>query len=145
MAKGGPYIFGGASEAQIVTCTPGIIKVVRRAIKIYDFSASEGHRSVARQQALFAQGRTTPGKIVTNVDGVRKKGMHNYKPSRAIDLVPYRDGKMQWNDREGFIHLAGIMLAFAEAEGVRLRWGGDWNMDDDFGDGWDLPHFEELL
>jgi hypothetical protein len=71
--------------------------------------------------------------------------MHNYKPSRAIDLVPYRDGKMQWNDREGFIHLAGIMLAFAEAEGVRLRWGGDWNMDDDFGDGWDLPHFEELL
>lgn len=37
---------------------------------------TEGVRSTARQQALFAQGRTTPGKIVTNVDGVKVRGKH---------------------------------------------------------------------
>ena len=143
---GGPYKLSKASEANLITCTPGIQIVVREAIKIFDFRVNEGYRTPERQLILYNQGRKTPGDIVTNIDGYKKKGMHNYKPSRAVDLVPYRVGVGDlWADRDSFIHLAGIMLAIAHMKGIKIRWGNDWNQDDNFADGWDLPHFEELL
>lgn len=42
----------------------------------HDLFVVEGLRSVARQQALYAQGRTQPGSIVTNCDGVHAKSNH---------------------------------------------------------------------
>lgn len=36
----------------------------------------QGVRTVPEQQALFAQGRTAPGEIVTNCDGVKNKSRH---------------------------------------------------------------------
>lgn len=42
----------------------------------FGMMVTEGLRSDARQAALYAQGRTTPGKIVTNADGVNDKSKH---------------------------------------------------------------------
>lgn len=36
----------------------------------------QGVRTLADQQALYAKGRTTPGPIVTNCDGVTRKSNH---------------------------------------------------------------------
>jgi len=41
---------------------------------------------------LYAQGRTTPGKIVTRAKG--GNSFHQYKV--ALDFVPLRDGKAVW-------------------------------------------------
>lgn len=56
-------------------------------------------RSTEEQQALYAQGRTKPGKKVTWIDGVNKRSKHNPLPppgpqkSRAIDAGVFIGGK----------------------------------------------------
>lgn len=56
------------------------------------------YRSVEEQQRLYAQGRTVPGKIVTNIDGIRVKGMHNFTPSHAIDVAVSVNDEIQWSE-----------------------------------------------
>ena len=68
------------------------------------------------QNALFAQGRTKPGKIVTNARG--GSSFHNYK--LAFDFVPIVNGKAQWND------LATFKRAGAIGKRLGLDWAGDW-------------------
>lgn len=86
-----------------------------------------GLRTVEQQQALYAQGRTAPGRIVTYADGVRKPSHH--QSGRAVDCVFLVDGKPSW--AEG--HPWAAYGACAEAVG--LTWGGRWKMRD-------LPHVE---
>ena len=66
---------------------------------------------------------------------------HNSLPSLAVDAAPY---PIDWNDKKRFALFAGFVLGIAATKGIRLRWGGDWNMnyitlDNRFDD---LPHFE---
>jgi peptidoglycan L-alanyl-D-glutamate endopeptidase CwlK len=49
-------------------------------------------RTKAEQDALFAQGRTAPGHIVTNARGGHS--MHNY--GLAVDMVPGKKGVTPW-------------------------------------------------
>lgn len=78
------------------------------------------HRTVAEQQVLYAQGRTTPGPIVTQVDGVTNKSNHNYLPSRAIDFaIILPSGIITWADHE--YEAAGPYFV---SRG--LVWGGNW-------------------
>ena len=58
------------------------------------------HRTVAEQQRLYSQGRTTKGNIVTWVDGVTKKSNHNYYPSKAIDVAVVIGGKVSWDPKD---------------------------------------------
>lgn len=59
------------------------------------FQSTTGHdliltctwRSIEEQARLYAQGRTTPGLIVTWVNGTTKKSNHNYYPARAFDVA----------------------------------------------------------
>ena len=111
-------------------------------IEVYDIKILEGHRAVSVQKEMYAQGRTKPGNIITNIDGVRQKGKHNYFPALAVDVVPY---PIDWNDRERFVFMAGIIKGVAHAKGIKIRWGGDWDQDTDLGDRnvpMDLPHIE---
>ena len=68
------------------------------------------------------------------------KGRHS-NPSRAVDVVPY---PIDWNDRERFHLFAGFVLGIAQSMGIKLRWGGDWNMNFEVDDNQfdDFPHFE---
>lgn len=50
-------------------------------------------RNDAEQTALYAQGRTTPGHIVTNA----KAGQSAHQYGLAIDIVPLVNGKPDWN------------------------------------------------
>jgi len=73
-------------------------------------------RSKEEQDALYAQGRTVSGKIVTNARG--GDSWHNY--GCAFDWVPLVAGKPQW-DNQPLYSRAGII-----AEGVGLEWAGRW-------------------
>lgn len=55
---------------------------------------SQGLRTVEEQQALYDQGRTTPGKIVTNAPGGHS--WHNFGLAVDCDVVE-KDGKIDWN------------------------------------------------
>ncbi len=87
------------------------------------------HRSTEEQQELYAHGRSKPGQIVTQIDGVTKKSNHNFYPSRAIDFCIEVGGKVVWAEAE--YKVAGPYFA---AQG--LQWGGNWKTFKD------LPHVE---
>ncbi len=87
-------------------------------------------RSNQEQAALYAQGRTKPGKIVTNA----KPGSswHNY--GRAYDVVPIVNGKPVWGTSGKDLEL-WKQVGFI-GKSVGLEWAGDWVRFREF------PHFQ---
>ena len=57
-----------------------------------DLLVTSTYRDIESQDALYAQGRTTDGRIVTNAKG--GDSFHNYRC--AVDVVPLRNGKPVW-------------------------------------------------
>ncbi|WP_373092520.1 M15 family metallopeptidase [Zhongshania sp.] len=138
------YKFGPRSQKHLDACHPLLQKVLTRTLNfgVMDFSVIEGHRTIERQQELYAEGKS-------QIDGVTKRGKHNALPSRAVDIIPYPptvNGVNVWKDSGRFHVLAGLVYAAAALEGVNIRWGGDWDGDGNNADSsfHDLPHFELL-
>jgi hypothetical protein len=85
-------------------------------------------RTVAEQDALYAQGRTTSGSIVTNAKGSSYSSMHQW--GIAFDF--YRnDGTGAYNDKDGFFSKVGKI-----GQSLGLEWGGAWTSIVD------KPHFQ---
>lgn len=75
-------------------------------------------RTVEEQDALYAQGRTTPGKRVTNARGSTYSSQHQW--GIAFDF--YRnDGTGTFNETGDFFTRVGSL-----AKTLGLGWGGDW-------------------
>jgi len=89
------------------------------------------YRSAAEQDALYAQGRTAPGKIVTNARGGQSK--HNFtlngKPaSKAFDFaIKRRDGTLNWD-----VNSSEWKAAVAIGKDLGLVWGGDFKSIHDY-------------
>lgn len=85
-----------------------------------DLIITSTYRDDESQAALYAQGRTKPGLIVTNA----KPGQswHNWRC--ALDVVPIRNGKPVW----GTTGLDGdLWRKVGEiGESVGLEWAGRW-------------------
>ena len=124
--------FGKTSKERLATCDERLQKVFNEVIKYIDCSVLEGHRSEERQNKLFEEGKT---KVKY------PKGRHNSSPSRAVDVTPY---PVDWDDRERQTLFAGFVIGIARSMDIRLRWGGDWDMDFEVMDNRfdDVPHFE---
>ena len=73
-------------------------------------------RSFDDQEKLYAQGRTMPGKKVTNAKP--GESFHNY--GLAIDFVPIVNGKPAWNDTELITQIGEL------AEDIGFEWAGRW-------------------
>jgi peptidoglycan L-alanyl-D-glutamate endopeptidase CwlK len=79
-------------------------------------------RTPEEQEALYAQGRTKPGRIVTKAPAWRS--WHN--TGRAVDAVPLVHGKPDWSYSAKEPH----WQVFAEeARAAGLEWAGDWTGD----------------
>ena len=74
------------------------------------------YRSIEEQDALYAIGRTKPGKIVTKARG--GQSYHNFR--LAYDVVPLVGGKAVWNDAALWDRI-GIL-----GEKAGLEWAGRW-------------------
>lgn len=75
------------------------------------------YRDIEAQDAIYAQGRTTKGSIVTNAKG--GQSFHNYRV--AFDWVPIVHGKPLWNDNLAYATCAKI------GEELGLEWAGRWS------------------
>lgn len=94
----------------------------------YKIEIGESFRSAAEQDALYAQGRTKPGQIVTNARGSSYSSMHQW--GIAFDF--YRnDGKGAYNESGNFFENVGQI-----GKTLGLEWGGDWTSPVD------RPHFQ---
>jgi peptidoglycan L-alanyl-D-glutamate endopeptidase CwlK len=104
---------------------PGLVPALRR--RVVDLMAAlhaqghpvrltQGRRTLADQQALWNQGRTTRGHIVTFCDGVRNVSKH--QTGRAADFVWMTEDGISWQGPWG--------LLMETAESLGLRAGGRW-------------------
>lgn len=81
-----------------------------------DVLITSTYRDAESQNALYDQGRTIAGKIVTNARA--GQSYHNWRV--AFDFVPIVYGKAQWSDVATFTKCGEI------AESVGLEWAGRW-------------------
>lgn len=92
------------SSRKITDCHPTLQPLVQKFIHNctvagLDVLITCTWRSNEEQESLYAQGRTKPGKIVTNARA--GQSAHNYTlnglpAALAIDVVPLRNGKPVW-------------------------------------------------
>lgn len=92
-----------------------------------DLLVTSTYRDNASQEALYAQGRTKPGKIVTNARA--GQSFHNYRC--AFDVVPLRHGKPVWDSKDPVWQIIGQI-----GKQCGLEWAGDWKRFKEF------PHFQ---
>jgi len=79
---------------------------------------TQGFRSKAEQDALYAQGRTKKGKIVTNAKGSDYSSQHQW--GIAFDIA-INDSKLLYNEAT-----IRKVAKIAKSNKVGLAWGGDW-------------------
>ena len=143
------YSFTQSSLDKMEKVHPKLVEVMKAAIENspFDFRITSGARTTEEQKALFALGRTKPGKIVTYTNGVTSKSNHQIKSDgfgHAVDIFPcgviengvYR----KFTSEEGYDEkklklIANHILAVAKSKNVNVEWGGNWKMKD-------TPHFE---
>ena len=100
-------------------------KCEKKGLKI---KITECLRTVEEQEALYAQGRTKPGKIVTNARGTTYSSMHMW--AIAADFCR-NDGKGAYDNSDGFFDKVGKI-----GVSIGLEWGGNWKSIVD------KPHFQ---
>jgi peptidoglycan LD-endopeptidase CwlK len=147
--------FGARSRAQLATCDPRIVTLFENVVPGYDCTILQGARTPAEQAENVRKGvsKTLDSKHVTD---------ESHPLARAGDAAP---SPIVWPDESvlavlpadvrakvrayvhtvgRFYHFAGYVQAKAEALGLQIRWGGDWDGDRDFSDQTfdDLDHFE---
>lgn len=124
---------------RLVGVHPDLVAKVLKVLKAmealgFPMMVTSGLRTAEEQARLYAQGRTAPGKKVTNVDGVRKKSNHQAREDgfgHAVDCAFVVDGKPSWNERLPWAAYGAC------AKALGLTWGGDWRSLRD------MPHLED--
>lgn len=136
------FKFGSNSEKNLIGVHKDLVAVVRQALieTNIDFGVIEGVRTKQRQQELYAQGRTKPGKIVTWTLNSRHITGH------AVDLWPVNPstGKLDPNYAEGFTEIVRAMAVASGKLGIPVTSGHDWDHDAIYKEKGetDGPHFE---
>jgi len=123
------------SSASIDSLDPYVASLARRFLELcrengLDVRILSAFRSWDEQDALYAQGRTAPGPVVT--DAMGGDSYHNW--GLAFDAAPFVNGRVDWNNRELFDKMGEL------GQQAGLEWGGNWttyriNL-------LDLPHFQ---
>ncbi len=129
------------SKARLATCHEDLVTLAQQVMIIHDCSVICGHRGRKAQNKAHEEGHS-------KLTWPRSK--HNKWPSQAIDLGPYLPRENVLYDREQVLYFAGIVKATAfmlRKEGkmkYRIRWGGDWDRDNNFKEHsfFDGVHFE---
>lgn len=118
------------SSNAISSLNPYVASLARKFLKLthdnnLDVHITTAFRSWDEEDRLYAQGRTTPGSIVTNARG--GDSYHNW--GLAFDAAPYENGMIS-NDTKKYRKMGQL------GQQVGLEWGGT------FKSIIDLPHFQ---
>lgn len=135
--------FDARTEKNLATLLPGKVTKAFRSLfrQASAIAAKEGcevkvisgTRTWAQQDALYAKGRTKPGKIVTKARG----GQSNHNFGVAVDFGIFKNGVYLDNKAKFSAVVLRIYKAIAKvAKALGILWGGDWKRFRD------APHFE---
>ena len=122
------YKFGKRSKERLKGVKPELVNVLNELVKIMDVTIIEGLRSKERQEELVASGAS-------------KTKYSKHLEGKAVDLAPY---PIDWEDRDRFHYMGGMIRGIAKQLNVNVRWGGDWDGDGETKDNGfdDLVHVE---
>lgn len=110
--------FSEKSRAKLATCDPRLQVLFDKVIELVDITIICGMRDKAAQDAAFSGG-------FSKVQFPNSR--HNKSPSMAVDWAPY---PIDWNDRDRFLYVAGIVYGVAREHGIdNIRSGADWRRD----------------
>ena len=133
--------FSDRSLEKLNTCHPDLQLIFNKVVGKYDCSVLCGERSKEEQDAAHRDGLSQLK---------YPESRHNTSPSMAVDVAPY---PIDWNDTSRFNHFGGFVLGAAEMLLMtgkinhKIRWGGDWDRDNELSDNKfnDLVHFEIIV
>lgn len=114
--------------------TKAIIEAESRLPKNCMIRIVQGLRTIEEQNALYAQGRTVPGKIVTNAKG--GSSYHNYGLAVDFVLMYDKDGNGTYETVEWKVN-ADWQAVVSVFESMDFEWGGRWEKIKDY------PHFQK--
>lgn len=118
------------SETSIASLNPIVQPLARSLVALagehgVQIKVISGSRTFAEQDELYAQGRTKPGKVVTNARG----GWSNHNFGLAFDIGVWEESGYQPESKS--YKIVGNL-----GKAIGLDWGGDWaKLIDE-------PHFE---
>ena len=126
--------FSKSSLKKLQTCHEDLQKIFLHVITHYDCTIVQGHRDKKTQNKYYNEGKS-------KLQWPNSK--HNSNPSRAADVAPYIDGEVSWNKEQCYV-FAGFVMGTAAMMRIPIRWGGDWDQDNNIHDQTfnDLVHFE---
>jgi peptidoglycan LD-endopeptidase CwlK len=86
------------SEARLKDVHPELARRIHQLADMLEFPmrVTQGLRTYAQQDALYAQGRTEPGLVVTEAKG--GYSMHNF--GLAVDVAPTDGFAIDWNGKD---------------------------------------------
>ena len=126
------YKFSQRSLDNLKNVDERLVRICNELIKRVDYTVIEGFRTPERQKELYDKG-------FSKIDGISKKGKHNYSPSLAIDIIPYKKGHNPFDGSKEsdimFDNLAKEFKQVAKELGINITWGGEWKFID-------KPHFQ---
>jgi peptidoglycan L-alanyl-D-glutamate endopeptidase CwlK len=105
--------FGKRSREKMRGVDSRLINVMNELIKLMDVTIIEGLRTKERQEELVAKGASKT-KFSKHIEG------------KALDLSPY---PIDWENRDGFYYMGGMIRGIAQQLGYDIRYGGDWDSD----------------
>lgn len=144
------FKFSQNSLNRLATVHPDMQRVAHRAIELssIDFSITQGRRTLDEQKRLYGKGRTAAQCRAAGVPEAYAKPNEkqvtwtlrsNHLSGNAIDVAPYINGRLEYDDNGKLGLWPKIAKAFKDAArelGVPIEWGGDWTKTKD------RPHFE---
>jgi peptidoglycan L-alanyl-D-glutamate endopeptidase CwlK len=117
------YQFGKSSLKKLEKLHPKLQELALFSVKYspFDFGLSWTYRSPEKQNKLYQQGRTLPGDIITNCDGIKSKSKHNYLPALAFDFFVIIDGKVTW-DEQYYKAVGAHIKETAKILCIKIKW-----------------------
>ena len=108
---------GKRSLSRLMGVDPRLVTLCHAVVKDFDITIIEGLRDLETQKKYVKEGKS-------------KTLKSKHLEGRAIDIAPY---PVDWDNLARFDFLAGMMYAYANMMGVKIRWGGDFDQDLMFG------------
>ena len=130
--------FGRVSKRELITCDPRLQVLFSIVVESFDCSIIQGRRDKATQDKYFNEGKSK-----LKWPNSKHNVLEPYMLSKAVDVAPYINGKIVWDASQCY-YFSGYVMRTADELGIKIRWGGDWDMDRDISDNTfnDLVHFE---
>jgi len=122
------FIYGRTSTQHRDTCAPPLIEVMNLGLEMspVDISIVRGWSGEEVQNMLFRTEASQKQWPFSEHNFMLDNNPH----SKAFDFAPHlgKEIRIPWKDTHLFAVIAGVFFAAASRIGVKLRWGGDWNM-----------------